>query len=397
MKHGGLLAALIVTACAQKNEYVPPPPPAVTVAPPARRTVTAYAEFTGMTEPTRLVEIRARVKGFLKEIRYEAGAVVPAGTPLFGIDPSEYDAALQQAAADVARAKADLKAAEAEVESAKASLELAETTVQKLEQAYKSRAVSEIVVIEAKAKADVAKAQVDAAQAKVGVARSQVGVAEAREKRAQLDKDWTVIKAPLEGTVGMWNVQVGDLVSAGTTLLARMVNDQRIWCWFNLSERMFLRAARAREAEGRPPEVRRIAVQLARAGDEGFPFEGRGDYVDPQLDKDTGTLRLRAVFDNPDKRLVGGLFVRVRVPIDTLENALLVTERAIGNDQSGSFVLVVGAEDRVERRDVTLGPVDGDEVVVLEGLEANDRVIVAGLQRARPGSKVKPEAAKPAG
>ncbi|MHC4958161.1 MAG: efflux RND transporter periplasmic adaptor subunit [Planctomycetota bacterium] len=397
MKQGGLLLALCLAACAQKNEYVPPPPPSVTVAPPASRTVIAYAEFTGATEPTRVVEIRARVKGFLKEIKYQAGAVVEAGTILFEIDSAEYDANLQQATADVGRAKADLKAAEAEVKSAKASLELAETTVTKLEQAYKSRAVAEIVVIEAKARADVAKAQVDATVAKVGVAQSQVGVAEARRKRAALDKQWTVVKAPMKGTVGMWQVQVGDLVSAGTTLLATMVNDKQVWCWFNVSESMFLSAARAREAEGRPPEVRRITVDLARAGDEGFPFEGRGDYIDPQLDKETGTLRLRAIFDNPDKMLVGGLFVRVRIPIDTLENALLVTERAIGNDQSGSFVLVVGAEDKVERRDLKLGPVDGSEVVVLEGLKAGDRVIVAGLQRARPGAVVKPEAAKPAG
>lgn len=391
-----LFALLLCAACAKPNQYVPPPPPAVTVAPPVQRDVTDYAEFTGTTAPHKVVEIRARVKGFLAEIKYGAGAVVEEGAVLFRIDPAEYQAAVASAEADLESAKADLASAESAIRSAKASLALAETAVSKLERAYKERAVSEIMLLEVRAKREVADAQVDNAEAQRDVAKERVGVAEARLTRARLNLSWTTIKAPMRGRVAMWNVEVGALVGAGDpTLLTTMVNDEKVYCYFDVSERWLLDVRATMRAKlGRTATERDIVVELALANEKGYPHKGAGDYIAPTVDAETGTLRMRAVFDSPDRTIPGGAFARVRIPIAKREGALLVTERAVGMDQVGSFLLVVNSDSVVERRDVELGARHGDLTVVLKGVEASDRIIVSGLQRARPGASVKPEPAK---
>ena len=342
------------------------------------------------------MEIRARVKGFLAEIRYEPGRHVEKDTVLFQIDPVEYEAAVEAAEADLRSARADLAAAETAIKSAQAALGLAETAVQKLERAYKERAVSEILVLEVQAKRDVAQADLENAVARRDVAKAHVGVAEARVTRAKLDLGWTTIRAPLTGRVSKWNVNVGELVGAGDpTLLTTMVNDDRIWCYFDVAERWILgfRKKRSKELD-KIATISDLVVEMALITDEGYPHQGRGDYRAPVVDADTGTLRVRAVFDNPDGLIPAGAFTRVRVPIADRKGALLVAERAVGQDQGGSFLLVVDSKDVVQRRDVKLGAAHGHQVVVLEGIEENDRIIVSGLQRARPGATVKPETAE---
>jgi RND family efflux transporter MFP subunit len=390
------LGLLLLVACAKPNEYVAPPPPAVTVAPPERKDVIDYAEFTGITAATKVVEIRARVKGFLAEINYEPGRDVEKDTVLFQIDRVEYEAAVEAAEADLRSAKADLAAAETAIKSAQAALKLAETAVEKLERAYKERAVSEILVLEVQAKREVAEAELENAVARRDVAKAHVGVAESRLTRAKLDLGWTTIRAPLTGRVAKWNVNVGDLVGAGDpTLLTTMVNADRIWCYFDVAERWVLEVRKTLDET--TPEDATIAdliVEMALIADEGYPHKGRGDYVEPTVDAETGTLRVRAVFDNPDGVILPGAFTRVRIPIAERKGALLVAERAVGQDQGGSFLLVVNSEDKVERRDVKLGAQHGHQVVVLEGIDEKDRVIVSGLQRARPGATVKPETAE---
>jgi RND family efflux transporter MFP subunit len=389
-------AHLLLAACAKENVYKPPAPPVVTVAPPQTRDVQEYFEFTGTTVAYRIVEIRARVRGYLAEIAYQPGEVVEEGAVLFRIDPAEYEATVHSAQADLESSRADQTAAEAAIQSAEASLALAKTAVKKLEKAYASRAVSEIMVLEVKAKRDVAQAELDRAKAQLEVAKSHVGVAAARLEKARLDLNWTTVKAPIRGRVAMWNVEVGALVGASDpTLLTSIFNTEKIYCYFDVTEHQYLQVREAiRQEVGRLPEATDVPVEIALANEEDFRHRGVGDYTEPTLDPDTGTLRLRAIFDNKERWIPSGAFARVRVPIFKRKNALLVTERALGVDQFGDFVLVVNAEDLVERRGVELGSRQGHSIVVLDGVKPGDRVIVSGLQRARAGAKVKPEAAK---
>ena len=387
---------LLLAACAKPNEYVAPPPPVVTVAPPERRDVTVYAEFTGTTAPHKTVEIRARVKGFLTEILYEPGRLVEKDAVLFRIDPTEYEASVRSAEADLRSAQADVAAAAAAIKSREASLALAVTAVKKLERAYEAKAVSEILLLEVKAQQMVAEANLETAKAERDVAQARAGVAAARLERARLDLGWTTIRAPMRGRPAMWVAEVGSLVGAGDpTLLATMVNDEKIFCSFDLSER-WIRDMRETLTQtlGRQATVSDLVVEMGTSGEEGFPHRGRGDYVEPTVDASTGTLRMRAVFDNPDRKIAGGAFARVRFPVARRPGALLVTERAVGQDQSGSFLLVVDEKNVVARRGVKLGARQGNQVVVLEGIEESDRIIIAGLQRVRPGVTVKPETAQ---
>jgi RND family efflux transporter MFP subunit len=308
----------------------------------------------------------------------------------------EYEAAVEAAEADLRSAQADLAAAQTAIKSARAALKLAETAVSKLERAYKERAVSEILVLEVQAKREVAEAELENATARRDVAKAHVGVAESRLTRAKLDLGWTTIRAPLAGRVAEWNVNVGDLVGAGDpTLLTTVLNADRIWCYFDVPERWALRVReKFAESVSKGATISDLVVEMALITDEGYPHVGRGDYVEPTVNAETGTLRTRAVFDNPNHVIPPGAFTRVRLPIAARKGALMVAERAVGQDQGGSFLLVVDSEDKVERRDVELGASHGHQVVVLEGIGENDRIIVSGLQRARPGATVKPETAE---
>jgi len=374
------LSTIIVTigllaGCEQANVYAPPPPPKVSVATPLQQGVTEYLEFTGTTRAVASVEIRARVAGFLDSMHFTPGTGVEMGALLFTIDPREYEA--------------ELAAAEAEREAAEAQLKRAETEYARSQRLYKQKAGSEADVVKWLGERDVAKAAVLRAEAKL--------------ERARLDLSFTEVTTPLSGRVSRNLVDPGNLVGEGEpTLLTTVTDFNPMQVYFSLNERDLLRAYelyRGRvEQKGYDPSEesdRRADIRLymGLATEQGYPHEGTLDFAESEVDTSTGTMQLRGVFANDETPpvLLPGLFARVRMPIQELPEALLVSERAIGSDQGGRYLLVVNSENLVERRPIRQGQLEDGMRVIKEGLLAGDRVIVAGIQRARPGAKVEPE------
>lgn len=370
------------------NQFVPPPPPEVQVARPVARKVQPYFKVTGITEARRTVEIRPRVAGHIVDTPFTDGQRVVGskskpdadgrfpvdapesdrGTLLFVIDPRPYQAAVDQAKAQLA-----LKQAVAE---------LARVELKKKEDALAKNAIAELEVIRQRAEAARASADSDAAAAAL--------------RSAELDLSYTRIYAPIDGRVSRTNVNRGDLVGpAGAAPLATVVQDQPIYAFYNASDREVIttlrKMGRKRPDATTGPE---IPVDLGLDDEPDYPHKGRFDYADPQVDPNTGTYRFRAIFDNADGLLVPGLYVKLRVKLFDAADALLVPDRAVGVDQTGRFVLVVGPDDVVEQRSVVTGELEDDGLrVILKGLSAEDTVIVNGLQRARPGGKVVPKPA----
>ena len=365
-----LAAALAATACGPSNEYEPPPPAAVTVARPEVRDVTRYADYTGRTEAIEKVEVRARVDGYLREMRFEPGDVVEKDSVLFVIDPRPFEIELASAQASLASAKAELLRAQAQLD--------------RQEQALRTKAVSEIEVIQSRAERDKAAAAVRTAESQV--------------RDAELNLDYAYVKAPISGRVGRNLVDVGNLVNAESTL-AEMVRYDPIYVYFNLSERDILTFQRTagEERERTGTRVRgRLPFSFGLADEEGFPHEGVIDYSALEVNPQTGTFEVRGVLDNAGPRelaILPGLFVRVRLPIGEIDDALLVNERAVAADQTGPYVLVVNQENVVEQRSIEIGGAIDGKVIVESGLRPEDRVIVSGAQRARPGSEVAPKTA----
>ncbi|MGX9367102.1 efflux RND transporter periplasmic adaptor subunit [Desulfoplanes sp. PS50] len=359
---------LLFTGCKEKkNTYVPPPPASVTVSKPLVKTVTTYAEFTGTTEAKESVEIRPRVEGYLKKILFTPSSYVKEGDLLFVIDPRPYEA--------------KLKEAQAELLVRRAELELAKTTLTRKENAYKDRAVSEVDVIEARAKKEQADAQVESAKASVETAR--------------LNLNYTHITAPINGRIDRSLVDKGNLVGAGTpTLLATIVNDDPMYAYFTVSERDLLYYQEHSKAKEFSLDTRQKAF-LGLSNQADYPYKGNIDYVDNRLQATSGTMQVRAVFNNENHWLLPGLFARISVPLGQEENALLVPDQALGVDQQGEYVLVVTKDNKVEYRSVTTGILDNGMRVIADGLEPDDRVIVKGLQKARPGAEVTPKEVDP--
>jgi RND family efflux transporter MFP subunit len=364
-----LLLSFCVAGCEPSNQYVPPPPPDVTVARPVRRSVTTYLPYTGTTKAVESVDLRARVRGFLESIHFKPGDDVKKNDLLFVIDPKPFQAKVDQAAADLASKEAQLVNAESEY---KRTLAL-----------YQRKVISEQEYIKARATRDAAKADVEAAKATL--------------ESVKLDLGYCRVTAPIDGQISRNLVDVGNLVGDGqATLLATIVQEDPIYAYLTVSESDLLRF-RKQVNDGKRVDYRKhpIPMGLGLANEEGYPHEGRVDYADPYVDPGTGTVQARAVFPNPEPRaIVPGLFVRLRVPLEERQDALLVPERALGADQGGRFVLVVNKEAVVERRGVTLGAAEGSLRVIEAGLEPHDLVVVNGLQRARPGAKVNPKPAE---
>ena len=369
-----LFLGLSLPACDQnKNAYAPPPPPKVTVQKPVVRDVTHYAYFTGNTSANATVDVRARVKGFLLETKFQPSAMVKKDDVLFLIDPKEYQAAVDQAKAQL------------EVKKTQAALEA--TNYQRQAYLGKKGAVSEFDVLQAKAKADEANAEVSAAQAEL--------------EAAQIQLEYTKVLAPIGGRINRGLVDTGNLVGAdGNTLLATIVNDDPMYAYFNVSENDLLAYRKMSREAGKSvqqddPDEGEGRVQMQLANETGFPHKGDIDYMNNQMDPKTGTIQVRGVFKNPDRDLISGFFVRLRVPLGVYKNALLIPSQAVGADQQGSYVYVVGQQNKVEYRSVILGPTEDGYVVVTKGLKDSERIIVQGLQRARAGQAVTPEEAKP--
>jgi membrane fusion protein, multidrug efflux system len=364
------IAALALTGCGSRNQFVAPPPPKVAVARPIQKPVTLYIYLTGNTAPYRTANLVARVQGYLESIDYKDGAAVTKGTQLFGIERDTFQAQVDQVTAQLAHDQAVL--AEAQVNL---------TRYQKLQQqnsiAAQQAEDQGAVVQQNKATVDLDQANVDTANINLG---------------------FTGVLAPFDGIVTNHQVDIGNLVGAsGPTTLATIVQTDPIYVYFTLSEPQFLAIRRDNAKAGLPINssdltyLSTIPIEIGLQDENGYPHKGHLDYVSPQVDPSTGTVTVRAVFDNKDNALLPGLFVRVRGPIGHLDKALLTRNDAIGTSQEGSYVLVVGADNVVQRKIVKTGQRQGQLVIIDSGLDPGDWVVTEGIQQAFPGAKVEPQ------
>jgi RND family efflux transporter MFP subunit len=365
---GVVAAAALLAGCGQQNTYVAPPPPKVTVAKPAQRAVTHYLQATGNVSAVNSADLVARVAGFVQAIKYNDGAAVKKGTVLFVIEQQPYELKVQQA-----------KASE---ESARASLANAEAEYKRQADLVKSGSATQAKLDDATASRDSAQASVDQSVASL--------------KQSEIDYGYTSVAAPFDGIVTARKVSVGAYVGAtgSPTVLASIVQTDPVYVNFNVNERDVLRIrAEIRKRGLSQQDLKKVPVEVGLQTDQGYPHKGHLDYASPTIDSSTGTLAARAVFDNPKRVMLPGMFVRVRVPTETQPNALLVPDAALGNDQSGRYLLVINKDNVVEQRNVVVGDREGDLRVIEKGIKPDDQVIVAGLLRAVPGQKVEPHTA----
>lgn len=372
---GAMLAGGLAGGCKKgedKNAYAPPPPPDVIVAAPVEREVTTYLFYTGTIEASESVELRARVQGFLEKINFRPGERVKKGDVLFVIDKRQFEAQVGQAKAAVAAQEAALVGAD---NDAKLARELAD-----------QKAGPEIDAVIKAAKRDAIKADIERLIAQLDEATLNLGYCE--------------VTAPIDGRITRNLVDVGNLVGRGEpTLLATIVQTTPAYVSADVSESDVLAVRRELEKEGKfgkyepgqigPGQWR--PCELALADQAEFKQQGRIDYIEPRMNTDTGTLRVRTRFENTDESLLAGYFARLRFPMSS-RKAMLVPDSALLSDQQGRYAVVVNAKDEVEVRRVRPGALDGSMRVVEEGLSPTDRVIVLGALKARPGAKVTPKA-----
>jgi RND family efflux transporter MFP subunit len=372
VKHtvAAIAALLVLSGCddaqTEAQQGAAPPPPTVTVATPLVKELIEFDEVTGRFEAVEDVIIRARVTGYVDSINFEDGQIVEAGQVLFTIDPRTYQA-------DVAGARADLIAAET-------SQKLAASELARLSKLTSGRTVTESAL-------DTARQEKDSADANVAAARAALAL-------AQLNVDFSTVKSPVSGRISNSRVDVGDLVigDANPTELTRVVSLDPMHFVFDLSERDYLGYQRARStgemANARGSEV---MVQLNLSDESDWAREGRIDFVDNVVDKGTGTIRLRAVVPNTDGVLTPGLFGRLRLPGSPLYDAILVPDSAIMSDQAQKLLLAVKDDGTVEAKHVKLGPREFGLRIIRSGIEPTDKIVINGLQRARPGQAVTPQ------
>lgn len=359
------LCALVLAACA-RNEAAPAPagPPAVSVAKVITKQITEFDEFTGRFEAVERVEVRPRVSGYVASIHFEQGHEVKKGDVLFIIDPRPYQAEFKRAQAELARAR----------------------TQRALAQSERDRAVK---LVEARA---ISKEEFDSRVSGLEQGVANVAAAEAAVEAAALNLTFTQIRAPFAGLVGRAEITAGNLVSAGETLLTTLVSIDPIYVSFDGDEQAYLRYVNmALRGERGSSRDTRNPVWAGLADETGHPHEGVMVFLDNEVDTATGTIRARGLFQNADRRFTPGMFARVKLVGSGSYDAVLINDSAVGTDQSIKYVLLVAADNKIEYRPVKLGPLVDGLRVVRQGLEANDVIVVNGLQRVRPGSPVTPQ------
>jgi len=415
---GWVLAAwMLIAGCDRvtaSKVAAAPPPPTVVVAPVLVRDTPIVRDFVGRTEAVPTVEIRARVAGVLEQVRFREGSEVKKGQVLFVIQPDEYNAALQAARAQLAKAQADLTRARdvsivdrgrAHRDQAKAELEKARMDVARYRPLAQEKAIPQQDLDSAVSRQQVAVAGVEAAEAAfkdtvlaqrtaIQLAEAAVESGKASVTQAELNVSYTVVHAPITGIIGKLAVDTGNLVGkAEPTLLATVSAIDPMYVDFAITEADYLRLVKRVPGLGRG-EVRRDGAptfELIVADSTTFPHKGRPVFVNRAVDVKTGTIEVRAEFPNPERVLRAGQFGRVRAVTEDLPNAILVPQLAVQELQGAKTVLVVGEGDKVALRTVTLGDAYQDFYVVTAGLKAGERVIVEGIQKVRPGTQVKAE------
>lgn len=351
-----LLAATFLAGCGRSEaQGGPPMAPPVSAAPAVSRDVTLYDEFSGRLEAVESVEVRSRVAGTLQSVHFRDGQELQRGAPMFSIDARPFTA--------------ELARLEAQLASARNAAALADTEVARTRKLLEQKAVSQQEADQAEAAARNASAAVKAAEAAVAAAR--------------LNVEYTQIRAPIAGRASRANVTPGNLVGVGDPVLTTLVAQDKVHAWFDVSEQAWLRVRGQFKGKAAPQ------VEMALADESGFPHAGSVDFVDNRLNPATGAIRVRALFDNKERRFVPGLYARLRLAGGSASKAVLTPDRAIGTDQTKRYVFVVGADKSAQFREVQLGPlVGGGMRIIAGGLKAGELVVVNGLQRVRPGAPV---------
>src|SRR5665647_43129 len=367
-----LALATLVASCGQPAQQGGPPPPAVTVAKPVKQTVVDYDEYVGRFVAVNSVEVRARVSGYLDGVHFKDGQMVKQGDLLFTIDKRPFQNAVDQARAAVVQTKSNLSFTEAHFTRRQQPVRDKTITDQTFEQR----------------------------------AQASVAGAEAAQRTSELDLEFTELKAPINGRIGDRRVSPGNLVTGGaggnTTLLATIVSIDPIRFEFTFDEASYLRYERlAKSGSDVASRNAVVPVELKLIDEPNFNHRGQMDFIDNVIDRSTGTIRGRAVFDNPNGVFTPGMFARARVPGSASYEAMLIPDVAIGSEQIRKFILVVDGEGVARQKYVTLGQLVGGLRVIKDGVGPDDRVIINGMARVRPGMKVTaqeppPPAGKPA-
>ncbi|WP_020468125.1 efflux RND transporter periplasmic adaptor subunit [Zavarzinella formosa] len=383
-----------LAGCSRPAPALAPTKPAeVIVGTPVKQIVTDYEDFTGRTEPILMVDVRARVSGYVDKIHFTDGKEVTADQPLFDIDPRTYQATLDQSIANVAQAQARLNRLQLDYD--------------RLQTAVGTKAVTQ--------------EEFDRVTGDRNEAVASLSLAKATRNLAETNFKFTKISAPISGRISRRMMDKGNLVKADDTILTSIVALDQIYANFDIDERTMLRVRRLiQDGKVDSARSRKMEVLIGLADEDGFSQKGVIDFIDNKVDPATGTLRVRAILDNPKKKIPApevvsvstqsppavpapdafihllspGLFVRVRLPVGRPHEAILVPEEALGSDQGQKYVYLLNDKDEVVYRRVKIGQQVEQDRVIIEGVQPGDRVIVSGLQRVRPGVKVAPKAAE---
>ncbi|PWU11991.1 MAG: efflux transporter periplasmic adaptor subunit [Verrucomicrobia bacterium] len=370
-----LVFGVLLSGCSRQQQSVAPPRPKVTAALPESATVTNWDEYPAHIDAIEMVEVRSRVAGYIDSIHFQDGAQVKAGDLLFVIDPRPYSAELEHA--------------QAQRQQAESRVDLARNDFNRAETLHGTRAISE--------------EEYDSRSKALRAAESELAAAKANETTARINLEYTQIKAPISGKIGRRLITVGNMVqlqgnNGSATMLTTIVSVDPVYCYFDVEEGAFLRycasdrSDRSDRSDGR--SLAGLPCELGLANEDGFRRHGQVNFFDNQVNPQTGTIRMRAVFENADHSLVPGMFANVRVPAGPPESTLLVPDTAVQSNQGYKFVFVVNSENKVEERTIKIGRAHGSRRAVLSGLSPQDRVVVNGLVMLKSGVTVEVQTAE---